>query len=347
MIFSQKAIFGLLLIAKSVAIDYQNFEIKADSNYHGDAASKMDYTDISNTDIDDSNADDFDYDNSLSMDSLEESNSELFFEEDFEVEERGKLPKNSIAIDYEDPTDYSNAIDANGKEDVISPDSSEDPYEDFVQIDKEMRSIKGSDINVGYIRGSNFIDTLEEDSFNYSDGVDDGPDNRSGGGRTFTPIKLAVQKYGYSDGWRINMHPRKMADINGDGKADIIGFGNSGVYTSLSLGNGSFTSPKLTVHNYGYYKGDWRTDKHPRMMADVNGDGCADIVGFGNGGVYISLSNGNGTFKSPELQVNNFGYIEGGWRTNLHTRFVIDIDGDRKADVVGFGNPGVYTALRI
>jgi len=96
MIFSQKAIFGLLLIAKSVAIDYQNFEIKADSNYDGDAASKMDYTDISNTDIDDSNADDFDYDNSLSMDSLEESNSELFFEEDFEVEERGKLPKNFI-----------------------------------------------------------------------------------------------------------------------------------------------------------------------------------------------------------------------------------------------------------
>jgi len=170
----------------------------------------------------------------------------------------------------------------------------------------------------------------------------------SKGNGHFTPPKLVVQNYGYIEGgWRMNMHPRMMADINGDGKADIIGFGNSGVYTSLSLGNGSFTSPKLTVHNYGYYKGDWRTDKHPRMMADVNGDGCADIVGFGNGGVYISLSNGNGTFKSPELQVNNFGYIEGGWRTNLHTRFVIDINGDKKADVVGFGNPGVYTALRI
>ena len=94
MIFSQQAIFGLLLIAKSVAIDYQNFEIEADSNYDSHAASKMDYSDISNTDVNDFNADDFDYDNSLSMDSLEESNSELFFGEDFEVEERGKLPKN-------------------------------------------------------------------------------------------------------------------------------------------------------------------------------------------------------------------------------------------------------------
>jgi hypothetical protein len=29
---------------------------------------------------------------------------------------------------------------------------------------------------------------------------------------------------------------------------------------------------------------------HPRMMADTNGDGRADIVGFGSSGVWVSLS---------------------------------------------------------
>jgi hypothetical protein len=31
-------------------------------------------------------------------------------------------------------------------------------------------------------------------------------------------------------------------------------------------------------------------DTYPRAVADVNGDHRADIVGFGNTGVYVSLS---------------------------------------------------------
>ncbi|UCE08230.1 MAG: hypothetical protein JSW07_09505, partial [bacterium] len=33
--------------------------------------------------------------------------------------------------------------------------------------------------------------------------------------------------------------------------------------------------------SYGYGVGGWHVDKHPRMLADVNNDGKADIVGFG------------------------------------------------------------------
>jgi hypothetical protein len=34
------------------------------------------------------------------------------------------------------------------------------------------------------------------------------------------------------------------------------------------------------------------------MMADVNGDGMQDVVGFGNAGVYVALSTGDG-FAAP------------------------------------------------
>ena len=37
----------------------------------------------------------------------------------------------------------------------------------------------------------------------------------------------------------------------------------------------------LKLGNFGYTAGGWRLDKHPRLSGDVNGDGKADIVGFG------------------------------------------------------------------
>jgi hypothetical protein len=43
------------------------------------------------------------------------------------------------------------------------------------------------------------------------------------------------------------------------------------------------------VSNFGAVAGGWRIDRHPRLTADVNGDGRADIVGFGNAGVWVSL----------------------------------------------------------
>ena len=39
------------------------------------------------------------------------------------------------------------------------------------------------------------------------------------------------------------------------------------------------------VDNFGYVAGGWRVDRHPRFLADVTGDGPADIVGFGDAGV--------------------------------------------------------------
>jgi hypothetical protein len=74
----------------------------------------------------------------------------------------------------------------------------------------------------------------------------------------------------------------------------------------------------------------------------MTGDGRADIVGFGNAGAYVSLNNGNGTFQAPQLVAGNFGYNAGGWRVDMHPRFLADITGDGRADIVGFGNAGVW-----
>lgn len=55
-------------------------------------------------------------------------------------------------------------------------------------------------------------------------------------------------------------------------------------YTPSHLG----WAPQLVVRNFGYDAGGWRVGQHPRFLADTTGDGRADIVGFGNAGVWVS-----------------------------------------------------------
>jgi hypothetical protein len=132
-----------------------------------------------------------------------------------------------------------------------------------------------------------------------------------------------------------------LGDVDGDGKADIVAFGDAGVYVARSTGTG-FASPQLWYPDFGYDQG-WRVDEHPRFVADVNGDHLADIVGFGDAGVYVSLSTGTG-FSPPQLWITEFGYSQN-WRVAQHPRFVRDIDGDGRADILGFGDAGVLLSL--
>jgi hypothetical protein len=55
---------------------------------------------------------------------------------------------------------------------------------------------------------------------------------------------------------------------------------------------------------------------------DLTGGGRADVVGFGNAGMYVALNNGNGTFQPRKLAISEFGYTAGGWRVEKHPRLV-------------------------
>lgn len=199
-------------------------------------------------------------------------------------------------------------------------------------------------------------------------------------------------------GWGVARHERLLADVNGDGRADIVGFGDQGAMVALSNGAG-FDAATLWVADYGRLAGNWRVGPHDRLLGDVNGDGMADIVGFGAAGVRVSLStgsqmtrstlwttealfaarnidparheraaadvNGDGLtdavlfsdqgvmvalshgagFGAAQLWIANFGQTAGNWRIGTHERFLADVNGDGRADVVGFGHAGVLVAL--
>lgn len=175
------------------------------------------------------------------------------------------------------------------------------------------------------------------------------------GDGNFTALRLVTTAFGEASsagGWSSNeKYPRLAADVNGDGRADIIGFGNDGVYVSLGRADGTFASPALATSAFGYASssGGWSSnDRYPREIADVNNDGRADIIGFGNNAVYVSFGQVDGTFSALILGLSQFGAAPagGGWSSQTSfPRQLADVNGDHKIDLVGFGNDGVYIAL--
>ena len=163
------------------------------------------------------------------------------------------------------------------------------------------------------------------------------------GNGTFQLPNMVLCGFSFHTGWTVSRHPRFVADLTGDGRADIVGFGDEGVWTAQNNGDGTFQHIEFGVAGFGYSQG-WRVDRHPRFVTDITGDGKADLIGFGDDGVWVALGNGDGTFQSPNFAVADLGYNQG-WRVGQDPRYVIDVTGDGKADVVGFDDDGVWVAL--
>ena len=157
---------------------------------------------------------------------------------------------------------------------------------------------------------------------------------------------ILKQEFSVSRGWSSNnVFPRLFADVNGDGKRDIIGFASDGVWVSLFGSSWVPARPTKWLSGYAVNAGNWTdSDKFPRFAADVNGDNRADIIGFGNDGVYVSLSNGK-EFSAPAKWLAQFSIAQSWASQNITPRFIGDVNGDRKADIVGFSSDGVYVSL--
>jgi len=143
--------------------------------------------------------------------------------------------------------------------------------------------------------------------------------------------------------WHAN-NPRYMADVNGDGRDDIVGFGNTDVYVSLSNGQGYDSPTPWLLNNFCVNSGGWNIEPHPRKLADVNGDGMVDIVGFGHQNLVVALSTGTSFNITSSLAW--FCPASGDYENDAENpRFIVDVNGDKLPDIVGFANNKVEVAI--
>ncbi|HRF76116.1 MAG TPA: T9SS type A sorting domain-containing protein [Chitinophagales bacterium] len=158
-------------------------------------------------------------------------------------------------------------------------------------------------------------------------------------GTSFVTSIWYEDNFCFNQGWDNNNDYRILADVNGDGKDDIVGFGYWGVQVALSTGT-NFSQAEIWIYDFGLDAavGGWNTALHTRTCADINGDGKSDIVGFGNTGTIVSLSTGK-SFSKIGTYID-FNYPV--YTNSNNPRILADMDADGRSEIIAYGESQVY-----
>jgi hypothetical protein len=121
-------------------------------------------------------------------------------------------------------------------------------------------------------------------------------------------------------------------DVNGDGMADVCGRGAAGYQCWLSTGDGF--SKSISAPDMSDAQG-WNVPPYfaTIQLADVNGDGKADVCGRGWGGIRCWLSDGSAFVDAGATYLGSVSDSNGGNQSDVFTTIQFgDVNGDGKAD---------------
>lgn len=146
------------------------------------------------------------------------------------------------------------------------------------------------------------------------------------------------------------------ADVNGDGRADLVGVSVDGyISTLLNTSSSMYYSfqSSANVNKLRAFRSSegWFNNQYNERVwvADINGDGCADIVGISETGkINYALAEKDGTFLEVNYINTNVFRSDDGWfnRSTAPRVWPVDIDGDGKTDFVGIADDGrIYAVL--
>lgn len=155
-----------------------------------------------------------------------------------------------------------------------------------------------------------------------------------------------------ADGWAAHVSyygSLRLADVSGDGKADLCGRAGRGIICAVSTGASFLPAADWKLDGYSDAL-NWLDPKYGTTLqyGDLNNDGKADICGRGTSGMQCALSTGVGfgpvsfwTHPGEFSDQDGFGVAE----SRYGSLSLADINGDDRADICGRNAMGLVCAV--
>ncbi len=150
---------------------------------------------------------------------------------------------------------------------------------------------------------------------------------------------------------RIDLPPRasafELADVDGDGRADLCVREPAGIDCALAKPAGGFGALELWSDDFSDAQGwgSYPAYEGTIRFADVDGDRRADVCGRSPQGVVCARSTGDGFERArvwlPAMS-DRSAWVQASWAT---TMALGDLDGDGRADLCARAPGGVFCAL--
>ena len=130
--------------------------------------------------------------------------------------------------------------------------------------------------------------------------------------------------------------PVLIADLNGDGLADIVSLSGDGYCVLLGGANATWNGQPQQFVTASLSSEGGLSGIYGVSIADMNGDSLPDIVAIGPNGLYITYAQRDGTLSSaPAPEVGQLST----------SATLVDIDGDGNLDVVSAGDTALKLSL--
>jgi peptidoglycan/xylan/chitin deacetylase (PgdA/CDA1 family) len=170
-------------------------------------------------------------------------------------------------------------------------------------------------------------------------------------GRQFDTARTWLKDMTDAQGWSAPQYAStvQLADVDGDGRADVCGRGPRGVVCAISTGKGFARLDRWSQGTDFADDGGWDQDAGyfgSVRFGDLNGDGRDDVCGRGPEGVVCALSTGRG-FTKTTIWIGKDAADAQGWQeAKVATTIQLgDINGDGRADLCGHGPDGIVCGL--
>lgn len=140
-------------------------------------------------------------------------------------------------------------------------------------------------------------------------------------------------------------YSRHLADVDGDGRADVVAFGYRGVQVALSTGAG-FAPGALWSEEFdraSFAAVDLAGERSTRFVRDVDGNGRADLVVFHPTRVLVARSTGAGF--APSEVWSDGGDLGTDRFPSGRDVFLEDVNRDGRPDLVLFDESGTVVSL--